>query len=246
MQQFLFITDLDNTLVGDDAAMVKLMERLVEHRQKYGTKIIYSTGRSLFLYKELKEEKQLPEPDILVCAVGTEIYTNNHINQNWSKKLSPNWHRDIVEKIAKSFPELEPQPNSEQGDFKLSYYLKEKLATTIVPELEQQLQAAQLDIQVIYSGSKDLDILPRNANKGMAMTFVRETLEIAVEKTVACGDSGNDIALFAGRKEKGIIVGNATKELLAWHHNNHSVNRYLATGKCAAGIDEGLQFFGFL
>lgn len=246
MQQFLFITDLDNTLVGDDAALENLKARLVDHRQEHGTKIVYSTGRSLFLYNQLKEEKNLPEPDILVCAVGTEIYNNDIINQNWSNKLSPNWHRDIIEKIANSFTELQPQPDSEQGDFKLSYYLTEELAITIVPELEKQLQAAQLDIQVIYSGSKDLDILPRNANKGMAMTFVREILEIAIEKTVACGDSGNDIALFAGRKEKGIIVGNATKELLAWHHLNYSVNRYLATGKCAAGIEEGLQFFGFL
>jgi sucrose-6-phosphatase len=106
-----------------------------------------------------------------------------------------------------------------------------------------------LDIQIIYSGGKDLDILPRKANKGMAMTFVRENLEINnidVAQTVACGDSGNDIALFAGRKEKGIIVGNATKELLEWHKANPNQNRYLAKAKYAAGIEEGLEYFGFL
>ena len=34
---FLFVTDLDNTLVGDDAALAQLNRQLSQHRQLYGT-----------------------------------------------------------------------------------------------------------------------------------------------------------------------------------------------------------------
>ncbi|MGD1920297.1 MAG: HAD family hydrolase, partial [Pleurocapsa sp.] len=35
MSPFLFVTDLDNTLVGDDAALNRLNQELASHRQKY-------------------------------------------------------------------------------------------------------------------------------------------------------------------------------------------------------------------
>lgn len=228
--------------------MQALNRHLAQHRQQYGTHIVYSTGRSLTSYRHLKSEKPLLEPDILVCAVGTEIY---HSGQDapdsaWSDKLAQKWDRDQVVAIAAHFADLVPQPDSEQRPFKVSYFLTPEAAADVVPQLDAALRATGLDIQVIYSGDKDLDILPRHANKGMAMTFVRQHLNIEPAQTVACGDSGNDLALFVDRSERGIIVGNAMPELLNWHHLNPNPNRYLATARCAAGILEGLTHFGFL
>ncbi|MBF2058721.1 HAD family hydrolase, partial [Fischerella thermalis] len=74
MAGFLFVTDLDHTLVGDDQALLLLNERLQRHREEYGTKIVYATGRSPVLYRELQEEKNLLKPDALILSVGTEIY----------------------------------------------------------------------------------------------------------------------------------------------------------------------------
>jgi hypothetical protein len=54
MTKFLFVTDLDHTFVGDDQALLLLSDRLQSHRQQYGTKIVYSTGRSPVLYRELQ------------------------------------------------------------------------------------------------------------------------------------------------------------------------------------------------
>lgn len=248
MNPFLFITDLDYTLVGDDKAMAKLNEKLQQHRLTYGTKIVYSTGRSITSYNQLKASKPLLDPDILVCSVGTEIYHQGNLTPDnvWSEKLSPGWDRNLVLEISQAFTDLKIQPNSELREFKISYFLTQEAAVRVLPELESQLQAQGLDIQVIYSGGKDLDILPRNANKGMAMNFVRELLNIDVAQTVASGDSGNDIALFEDRQEKGIIVGNARPELLKWHQQNPNPNRYLAKSEFAAGVEEGLVFFGFI
>lgn len=248
MKPFLLVTDLDNTLVGDDDALLQLNQVLAHHREQYGSKLVYSTGRSPKLYQRLRTEQPLLEPDLLVLSVGTEIYQagSDAPDPNWSDLLAQNWDRDLVLALGAHFADLIPQPASEQRPFKVSYFLTEDAAVEVIPQFEALLRAKGLDVQLIYSGGQDLDVLPRQANKGMAMSFLREQLAMDAAQTVACGDSGNDLALFEQREERGIIVGNAMPELLNWHHSNPSANRYLAQGYCAAGILEGLQHFGFV
>jgi sucrose-6-phosphatase len=245
--KFLFVTDLDNTLVGDDQALLELNNSLANHRQQYGTKIVYSTGRSPILYRELQQDKKLMPPDALVLSVGTEIYLNGSDTPDpeWSKILSPGWQRDTILGITQKFPDLELQPESEQRPFKVSFFLVEKYAG-IIPQLQAELQKHQLNIKLIYSSGIDLDILPLTSDKGQAMQFIRQKWQFAAQQTVVCGDSGNDIALFAVGEERGIIVGNARPELLQWHNQYPAEYRYLAQRHCAAGIIEGLKYFKFL
>jgi len=244
---FLFVTDLDNTLVGDDQALAELNRLLSQHRQEQGTKIVYATGRSLTLYRQLKAEKQLLEPDALIAAVGTEIYLNDSDTPDaaWSQKLSQGWNRDLVVAATAHFPDLIPQPDSEQRPFKVSFFLTQAAAVEVMPQLESLVQKQGLDAKFIYSTGLDLDILPRCSDKGIAMQFLRRQWGFDSEQTVVCGDSGNDIALFA-MEERGIMVGNAQPELLEWHNANPSDYHYRAIAACAGGIVEGLNHFGFL
>ena len=116
----------------------------------------------------------------------------------------------------------------------------EESVSNIIPQLESELQKSKLNVKLIYSSGRDLDIVPHSSDKGQAVQFLRQEWKFVAEHTVVCGDSGNDIALFANRVERGIIVGNARPELLQWHY------RYLAQNSCAGGILEGLEHFGFL
>lgn len=248
MTPFLLVTDLDNTLVGDDNALQELNQRLDQHRQEHGTKIVYATGRSLALYRQLTTEQQLLQPDALIAAVGTEIYlqADDNFDQEWSEKLSQGWTRDLVVATAAHFADLVPQPDTEQRPFKVSYYLSEEAAVEVIPRLESLLKERGVDAKLIYSGSQDLDILPRNGDKGLAVQFLRQRWGIDATQTVVCGDSGNDIALFSGGEVRGIIVGNARSELRLWYDLNPAEYRYLAKAACAGGILEGLNYFGFL
>ncbi|MFN6527479.1 sucrose-phosphate phosphatase [Nostoc sp. ChiSLP03a] len=252
MKPFLFVTDLDDTLVyrtvGDDSALPELNQLLERHRQEYGTKIVYSTGRSPVLYKELQAQKNLLQPDALVLSVGTEIYLNGTDTQDsdWSEILSPGWERETVLSITKKYPELVRQPDSEQRPFKVSCFLEQEVSANVLPQLEAELQKAKLNVKLIYSSGIDLDIVPLTSDKGQAMQFLRQKWKFAVEQTVVCGDSGNDIALFTVGNERGIIVGNARKELLQWHNEHPADYHYLARGFCAGGIIEGLNYFGLL
>lgn len=247
MNPFLFVTDLDNTLVGDDRALEVLNQQLEAHRQQWGTKIVYATGRSPFLYRQLAREKPLLPPDALILSVGTEVYlepAKEIPDSEWEAILAQGWERDKIVAIANDYQELELQPDTEQNTYKISFYIDQSVAAKILPQLEKELSQS-FAIKLIYSGGQDLDILPANGDKGLAVQFLRQKLAIEASKTVVCGDSGNDIALFQG-EERGIMVGNAKPELRKWYEENRKETHYLAKAECAGGILEGLQYFGFL
>lgn len=248
MSPFLFVTDLDNTLVGDDVALTELNKTLADHRQKYSSKIVYATGRSLYLYRLLAEAKSLIPPDALITAVGTEMYFDQDQAQydpEWANILAQGWNREAIVAIADQFEQLQSQPNSEQNPYKISYYLAEAVAEETIPKLKSALNSQGYGIKLIYSAGQDLDLLPKNGDKGLAVKFLRQKWDIPAEKTIVCGDSGNDISMFQGQ-EKGLIVSNAKPELVQWYENHGGENQYLAKSPCAGGILEGLKHFGFI
>ncbi|NJL82585.1 MAG: sucrose-phosphate phosphatase [Chloroflexaceae bacterium] len=247
MSAFLLATDLDNTLVGDDTALTRLNRYLEDNRQTQNLKLVYITGRSLYLYRQLAQEKPLLTPDALITAVGTEIYfapQQNQFDSDWASRLAPGWDRDRLTAIAAHFADLELQPLSEQNPYKISYFLRATTAEILLAQLRSQIEEQGLQAQLIYSGGQDLDILPEKGDKGLALQYLRQRWAIKPEQTVVCGDSGNDIALFCG-PERGIIVGNARPELLQWYEMNPRQHHYLAQGHYAKGILEGLAYFGF-
>ena len=190
----------------------------------------------------------LLQPDALIASVGTEIYFQDSPtpDSDWINKLGGNWQREQVVSILSQFANLEPQPASEQRPFKVSYYLSTSVAAAVILQLEQLLKRAELDVEIIYSGSRDLDIVPQGANKGRAVEFLRETWQIPAANTAVCGDSGNDISLFKYGQERGIIVGNAQPELRLWHQLHPADYHYFAVADYAAGIMEGLKYFRFV
>lgn len=244
MSKLLLVTDLDNTLIGDDDALNRLNTWFKAHRQTYGSKLVYATGRSLKSYQRLFTHTPLLEPDGLIASVGTEIYyPGNQLDQAWSSPAS-GWNRAEIAAIAQHFPQLIPQPETEQRPFKLSFVLTPE-NSLILLELEAQLMAKGIEAEIIYSNDHDLDIVRHQANKGSALTYICSVLGFTAEQTVVCGDSGNDIPLFATNM-RGIIVGNARKELLQWHQDQLEGDRYLAQARYAAGIMEGLTYFGIM
>nr|WP_254434445.1 sucrose-phosphate phosphatase [Dolichospermum sp. UHCC 0352] len=246
--KFLFVTDLDQTLVGDDLALKKLNQWLSKQRRIDGTVICYTTGRSLPLYQQLIAQKELLEPDILVLATGTEIYYpgSETPDSEWTNKISLGWDREQVIEITSRFPCLVPQSPLEQTDFKVSYYTNTKGLSVTLPRLKAIWQNHGLAVQMIDAfGGAFLDILPESANKAASAVFVQQRLGFTNEQTVICGDSSNDLAMFENMLCPAIIVGNAQPEILEWHENSPPGNRYLAKSHFANGILEGLKYFGF-
>ncbi len=241
--RLLFITDLDNTLVGDDAATIALNERLLADRSQLC--ITYSTGRSFASARRLIENRQLLEPDYLITGVGTQIHHQETLDPEWADLLSEGWNRETIATLAAAFPALQPQPDTEQNPWKLSFLLEVATPELVLAALERQFAAANLAAQIVFSSGCDVDILPTGANKGNATAYLRQHLGVSSDLTLVCGDSGNDASLFQ-QPGRGIIVSNAQPELLDWYHSHGQSHHHLADSPYAWGILAGLKHFGLL
>uniref|UniRef100_B8HKQ6 sucrose-phosphate phosphatase n=1 Tax=Cyanothece sp. (strain PCC 7425 / ATCC 29141) TaxID=395961 RepID=B8HKQ6_CYAP4 len=248
MVPFLLITDLDNTLVGDDRATQTLNQQLQSRRSQFC--LVYSTGRSLASTQELMAERQLLTPDFLITGVGTAIYrwesdfgsAQLSLDVHWADRLSEGWQRGAISALAQQFEALIPQPAGEQNPWKLSFWLDSPEAEAIVLALQTALAQQGHPAQVVFSSGRDVDILPELANKGNATAYLQKTVEIESAATIVCGDSGNDISLFE-QANWGIIVQNAQPEMLQWYNTCGRSGHYLARSPYAWGILEGLNYF---
>ena len=241
--KFLLVTDLDHTLVGDDQALLSLNQKLIAARPHLG--LIYATGRSYASARRLQQEVQLLEPDYWVTGVGTEIYQQGERDLAWAEQLSQGWHREQIIHIAQAFPDLVPQPNQEQNPWKISFFLRSYQAEQILAELRHKLAQADITAQVIFSSNRDVDILPISGDKGLAMTHLRQKMQVPSHYTLVCGDSGNDISLFQ-QNTLGVIVGNAQPELRQWQQKHSQPQHYQAQSNYAWGILEALFYFKLL
>jgi len=72
----LIVSDLDDTLVGDDACTESFRAWWREVGVPAGGRLVYNTGRALESFERLMQEKAhcLGEPDVLISGVGTKIY----------------------------------------------------------------------------------------------------------------------------------------------------------------------------
>src|SRR5690606_25882668 len=68
----LIVSDLDGTLLGDDGALRCFAAWYDERRADF--RLVYSSGRFLDSVRQSIAETYLPEPDAVICGVGTEIY----------------------------------------------------------------------------------------------------------------------------------------------------------------------------
>mmetsp|Transcript_58115 Transcript_58115/g.137003 ORF Transcript_58115/g.137003 Transcript_58115/m.137003 type:complete len:108 (-) Transcript_58115:50-373(-) len=90
------------------------------------------------------------------------------------------------------------------------------------------------------------DIFPLNADKGKAIRFLRNHLQVPGERVIVCGDSGNDIDMIREVCEDGgraVVVGNSRPELLSWVQAEGQATKKIihTTGTYASGVIEGVQ-----
>ncbi|HDQ14970.1 MAG TPA: HAD-IIB family hydrolase [Sediminispirochaeta sp.] len=238
-----FSSDLDGTLVGKPDATLAFRRTWEKLRdRKKAPILVYNSGRLLPHTLELLKVSSLPDPDYLICGVGTVIYDfrNREYIKVFSDALNAGWDREKVQQVMRSFPDIEEQPIKYQNRFKSSWYIhdapKEK-----IQEIEQVLEREGLKVNLIYSSSRDLDVLPQYANKGNALKWLLDWLEIPARQCLVAGDTGNDNSMFQLEGVNGIIVENAQPELFL---ETIAQPTYTATLPFADGVLEGLQHFG--
>ncbi|MDN5753330.1 MAG: glycosyltransferase, partial [Nitrosospira sp.] len=164
----MLISDLDNTLLGDRAALRRFLTTLRATPANLGFGI--ATGRTLDSALKILKEWGVPLPDVLITAVGSEINYGRGLRPDigWQNLIKYLWRRDAVQEALRDVPGLTLQSPENQREFKLSYNVNPDTLPPI-SRIHALLRDQNLSAQLIYSHQAYLDILPLRASKGRAV-----------------------------------------------------------------------------
>ena len=235
------ISDIDNTLLGDEKGLRRLIGVIKESNEPVAFGV--ATGRTLESTIRILKKWRVPMPDVLVTSVGSEIHywPTQKIDTAWRHHISHNWRRDALAEVFASVPGLKIQPEENQREFKLSYYVvPEKMPP--LRQLYRLLRENRLQANLVYSHQAYLDVLPERASKGRAIRYLSYKWGVPLQNFLVAGDSGNDEEMLVG-DTLGIVVGNHSPELEPLRGQEQI---YFAEHVCASGILEGIEHYGFL
>ncbi|TWO31980.1 HAD-IIB family hydrolase [Seonamhaeicola sediminis] len=236
--------DIDNTLI-DFHTYKSNFKSVWETFKPKDVLLAYNTGRLIDDVLDLIKRDIIPEPDYIISGVGTHIYNYNDqkVVKEFNNVLDDGWDLITVESIINrmSHP-ISEQPTKFQHAYKRSYFFHNASPDHIMG-IEEDFNNANMDVSVVYSGEKFLDILPKYANKGNALQWLLKQLNINTQETLVAGDSGNDSAMFNFKEIKGIVVSNAHEEL--YKYTKHK-QVYHSEKECGDGVIEGLVYYSIL
>ncbi|MGE9290454.1 MAG: HAD-IIB family hydrolase [Puniceicoccales bacterium] len=235
------IADIDNTLTGDDDAMHEFFDLLENTDAHIGFGI--ATGRRFEEVMRLMDEHHMPQPEVIITSVGTEMYYGKNLtpDASWRKHIDFRWEPEKVHAALSSIDGLYPQEEHEQSTFKISYGIDFAKAPSVAT-IRRILRENGVRVKVIVSLGMFLDIIPARAGSGLCIRHMAFKWGFPLEHILVAGDSGNDEEMLAGNT-LGVVVGNYSKEL---EKLRKYPRIYFAEAGHAGGIIEGIQYYNFL
>jgi sucrose-phosphate synthase len=236
----LIITDLDNTLTGDDDALAEFVD-IIRGHENIGFGI--ATGRRLDSAMGMIEELGLPTPDVIDTDAGTQLHYGDLLtpDRSWRKAIGYAWKPEEVHRALNDLPGLFLQDDQHQSEFKVSYEIDtEKSPST--KSIKKLLREAGVRAKVVLSLGMYLDIIPVRGGSDMSMRHLLWKWGFTPENVLVAGDSGNDAGMLLGRT-LGVVVGNYSREL---DRLRKSPRVYFAKAAHARGVIEGIQYYQFL
>jgi len=230
----LLISNVDGTLLGDDGALHRFADWIASHRDQL--RLIYNSGRTYDSICRSIHETALPDPDAIISSVGTDVrlYPSSERLDTWQRRFR-GWNGGTIQSLLDQRQELVLQPPDQQTPWKVSFYAR-SLSDQYRNDLKAYLTGLGFRVNVIYSSNRDLDVVPAEADKGTASSFLAQHWNIPPGDVFVCGDSGNDLSMFRCRF-RGIVVANAHPELKSLINGQI----YHASSMFADGVIEGME-----
>ncbi len=234
-------SDLDQSLVGDPQALHHFSE--VIHKNRKCVSFGIATGRRIDSALMLLKKHNIPTPDVLISSLGTRIHYGRELTEDkyWVEHIDHNWTPQRVRRVLATLPGIKPQPKSEQGQFKASYYYDAQKAPPL-EEIITLLRQKELTVNVTLSFGQFLDIVPSSASKGQALRYVAQRLDIPLEHILVAGGSGTDDDMMRGNT-LAVVVSNRHHEELSQLVDQERV--YFAGQPYARGLLEAIEHYDF-
>jgi len=235
------VCDIDNTLIGDKAALAQLIQRLQSTENHAGFGV--ATGRRIDSAKKVLNEWKVPVPDFFITSVGSEIHYGPKLfeDSGWKRHIDYRWRPDAIHEAMRDMPGIRLQPKEDQREHKISYFIDPAKAP-MMREITRHLRKLDLHVNAIYSHQAYLDLLPVRASKGAALRYLADKWGIPIDRVLVAGDSGNDAEMLNG-DTLGVVVGNHSPELESLRDRDRI---YFAEGHYAWGIIQGMEHYDFL
>lgn len=240
----LFASDLDGTLWGNPESMLRFKQAWEAMKSDARPVLVYNSGRSVENILSLCQGRRLPPPDFIIGGVGTELYDcrERHHIPEFGAQFGEGWDLAKIEELMRAEPGVESQPPQFLHPYKSSWYLH-RADRLKIDELRRDFKRAGLDVVIVYSSLRDLDVLPRHADKGNALAWLCRRLDIPLADVLVAGDTGNDAGMFLLPGVKGIVVENAQPELF---EAVVKLPVFVSRQVMADGVLEGLKHFGLI
>jgi sucrose-6F-phosphate phosphohydrolase len=240
----LFASDLDGTLIGNPEFTRRFWTAWQSMNAGQRPLLVYNTGRSVMNTRQLVQDGVLPEADVIIGCVGTELYDSRdpRASADFQAVFGGGWNISTVDELVSQTPGVTRQRRDALHPFQSSWHWP-SARTGDVEKLRAGLSAAGIKATVIYSCEKYLDVLPECADKGKALAWLCRRKGIDLGQVVVAGDTGNDSAMFLLPGVKRIVPDNALPELLV---AVLELPKYVSRRVFAEGVLDGLQHFGVL
>jgi sucrose-phosphate synthase len=238
--KLLVICDLDGTLI--DGKHAEGINELTEWFNAYKEVVAFgvASGRNKALTRQAFEYFNLPEPDVLICSAGTEIYyTEKCISDNgWESHIDFHWNRKEIQNVLSGYPKIKLQEEDAQWKFKLSYYVDDNFNDDDMANIHKILDDHKLKTKILLTENRCLDVLPLRASKGSAIRYLSNKWNISLNNIITAGNSGNDIDMLKG-KAKGIVVSNYSPEM---EELKKSKSIYFSPFPLSKGVLDGIEY----
>lgn len=236
----ILVTDVDNTLTGDDEALAALTRRLHDVGGRVGFGL--ATGRPVERAMELVEQLDGPDPDVFIAASGTELHYGTRLirDRSWERQIRYRWRPEEVERALEDFPGVSLREEWTRTEYRLRYQVNPDAGVTLAA-VRSRLRQHGVQATPILDHSLFLDVIPIRASPGLAIRFFCFKWNLAPERLLVAGDSGNDVDMLSG-DTLGVVVGNHTDELESLRGRPRI---YFAEGRHAWGVIEGIEHYRF-
>ncbi|MFC4670940.1 HAD-IIB family hydrolase [Seohaeicola nanhaiensis] len=236
---FTLATDLDGTFLGgSDEDRARLYSWIEDNRDS--VRLIFVTGRDPEFIGSVCAEGRLPWPEYIIGDVGTTIarvspertiapieVLEDEIVTRWNDSGAR--VRQGLENVAGLTVQETP------FRYRVSYHYDPDRFDPVAHDI-----VADLGLDLLISDNRFLDVLPPGVSKGPSLLRLLGHLGIAPARTLAAGDTLNDLSmLVAGTRA--VAVGGSEQPLLDALPATPDILRARAIG--AAGIAEAIAHF---